>query len=89
VAHPRIDGWIAVAPPLSAMPGPRLASADHRPKHLLVAGHDQFSGPDAITASIDAWTNATVTVLASADHFLAGHLAAVGAFVVDRVVADT
>ena len=36
VAHPRADGWVAIAPPLAVMPGERIAGTDHRPKHLLV-----------------------------------------------------
>jgi uncharacterized protein len=74
VAHPRIDGWLAVAPPLAAMPGSRVAATDHRPKHLLLAGHDQYSPPDATADAIRSWRNVDTTVLASADHFLAGHL---------------
>jgi alpha/beta superfamily hydrolase len=80
VAHPRIDGWLAVAPPLAVMPGPRIAGADHRPKHLLVPGHDQFSPPDATAEAVAEWRNTDTTVLPSADHFLAGHLAQVVAW---------
>ena len=77
VAHPRIDGWLAVAPPLAVMPGARVAASDHRPKHLLIAGHDQFSPPEATTDATRDWRNTTSTVLGTADHFLAGHLGAV------------
>jgi alpha/beta superfamily hydrolase len=74
-----LQGWLAVAPPLAMMPGSRASSADPRPKHLLVAGHDQFSPPEPTAEAVDGWTNTDTTVLPSADHFLAGHL--------DRVVA--
>ncbi len=80
VTHPRIDGWVAIAPPLAALPGQVLAAGDHRPTHVLVARHDQFSPPDATLPIVADWTNAQVNVLESADHFLAGHLAAVGEF---------
>jgi len=85
VAHPRIDGWLAVAPPLAVMPGPRIAGSDHRPKHLLVPGHDQFSPPDATAEAVAAWRNTDTTVPPSADHFLAGHLAQVVAWAVAAV----
>ncbi|MEX1105375.1 MAG: alpha/beta hydrolase [Ilumatobacteraceae bacterium] len=85
VAHPRIDGWLGIAPPLAMMPGPRIAGTDHRPKHLLVAGHDQFSPPDATAAAVADWRSTTTTVLASADHFLSGHLDQVSAWAVAAV----
>lgn len=74
-----IEGWLAVAPPLAMMPGGRAAANEQQPKHLLVAGHDQFSPPGPTAEAVDGWTNTHTTVLPSADHFLAGHL--------DRVVA--
>ena len=82
VTHPRIDGWVAIAPPLAAMPGDVLAATDHRPKHVLVAGHDQFSPPEATLPLLATWENTTHAELGTADHFLAGHLGAVGEFVV-------
>jgi alpha/beta superfamily hydrolase len=74
-----LQGWLAVAPPLAMMPGPRASANDPRPKHLLVAGHDQFSPPDPTAEAVEGWASTGTTVLPSADHFLAGHL--------DRVVA--
>lgn len=74
-----LQGWLAVAPPLAMMPGARAAAQDPRPKHLLVAGHDQFSPPEPTAEAVDGWVATDTTVLPSADHFLNGHL--------DRVVA--
>jgi alpha/beta superfamily hydrolase len=75
VAHPRIDGWLAVAPPLAMMNGAPLAAADHRPKHLVVPRHDQYSPPEAVEPVVAEWANTSLVVVESADHFLAGHLA--------------
>lgn len=83
--HPDVIGWLAVAPPLAMMRGSRAAAVEPRPKHLLVAGHDQFSPPDPTAAAVDGWLATTTTVLPSADHFLAGHLDRVAAWAVDAV----
>ena len=87
VAHPRLDGWLAVAPPLAVMPGTRVAATDHRPKHLLVPGHDQFSPPAATAEAVADWRNTQTTVLPSADHFLAGHLDRVTGWAVGAISA--
>jgi alpha/beta superfamily hydrolase len=73
VGHPRVDGWVAVAPPLAAMPGARIAATDHRPKHLLVPQHDQYSSPAQTSAAVADWPNTSVDVIEAADHFLGGH----------------
>lgn len=86
VVHPAVHGWVAVAPPLAMAPTPRLAGTDHRPKHVLVPRHDQFGPPDAVLPVLDTWPNTTVDIVESADHFLLGHTAEVGA-VVARVIA--
>ncbi len=89
VVHPRLEGWLAVAPPLAMAATARLAGPDHRPKHLLVAGHDQFGGPDAIAGATAAWRSTHTRVLATADHFLAGHLAEVGRWAVAAISPST
>lgn len=83
VAHPRADGWVAVAPPFSAMPGAHVAGGDHRPKHLLVPRHDQYSSPEQTAAAVADWPATTIDVIEGADHFLNGHLQQVA----DRVAA--
>lgn len=74
VAHPRADGWVGIAPPLAAMPGGRVAATDHRPKHLLVPRHDQYSPPEKTAAAVADWPATTVEVVEGADHFLNGHM---------------
>ncbi|MEZ5251239.1 MAG: hypothetical protein R2713_19065 [Ilumatobacteraceae bacterium] len=87
-ATPDLRGWLAVAPPLAAMPGLRRAAADDRPTHLLVAGHDQFSPPAPTAEATAGWLATTTSVLASADHFLAGHLDRVVAWAIDALGLD-
>jgi alpha/beta superfamily hydrolase len=81
IDHPRVVAWIGVAPPLAIVPvGDMVAPTDPRPKHLLVAEHDQFNPPASAAGRIEGWTSTTMTVLPGADHFLGGAL--------DRVVAE-
>jgi alpha/beta superfamily hydrolase len=77
VTDPRIDGWFAVAPPLRDGAKAPLAAADHRPKRILAAEHDQFTPPPVARDVTGAWTNTTLDVVPMADHFLAGSLTAV------------
>lgn len=74
VVQSRIDGWVAVAPPLAMMNGSPLAAADHRPKHLVVPRHDQYSPPEAVEPAVASWANTSLVVVESADHFLTGSL---------------
>jgi len=71
----RITSKIAVAPPLSHM----LVDPPHQPTLLLVAEHDQFCPPSAVEPIIAAWPDATMEIIASADHFLAGRSTAAAA----------
>lgn len=75
LTDPRIDGWVAIAPPLRVLPVEELASAagaDPRPTLLLVPEHDQFRPPDAARAVTEGWTDTTIEVIDGADHFLVG-----------------
>ena len=74
----RIASVVAIAPPLSMMPAP----APDAPTLVLTPRHDQFCPPDEAEAIVGDWPNAEFGVVESADHFLAGHTAAVA----DRVV---
>jgi alpha/beta superfamily hydrolase len=74
VADPRAAGWVAVAPPLAMVSAVPLAATDHRPVHLLVPLHDQYSPPESVTPIAARWTATELVVIDSADHFLAGHL---------------
>jgi hypothetical protein len=78
VTDPRIDGWYAVAPPLATTaPGEVLAGADHRPKLLEAAEHDQYTPPAAMVEATAGWKATTVETVPMADHFLAGATALV------------
>jgi uncharacterized protein len=69
----RIVSRVAVAPPLSHM----HVDPPRQPTLVLVAEHDQFCPPSAAEPIVATWPIATVEIIASADHFLAGHARAV------------
>jgi len=77
VIEPRVSGWIAVAPPLTAMRSDVLAARDPRPKLVLAAEHDQFTPASAAEPIVSSWTNASIDTIANGDHFLAGRTRAV------------
>jgi alpha/beta superfamily hydrolase len=72
IADARVAGWFAVAPPLR-FGGFEAIAADPRPKVLMVPELDQFSPPARVTELTSGWSNASVTSLSGADHFLNGH----------------
>lgn len=74
VTHPRLDAWVAVAPPLGMREDDVASSHDPRPKRLLVPEHDQFSGPNDTRAKSAHWLSTSVQVIRMADHFLNGQL---------------
>lgn len=71
VSDPFVVGWLAVAPPLALLSPGVTASRDHRPKHLVVPRHDQFSAVEDLAAEIAGWTATTLDVAEGVDHFLA------------------
>ena len=71
VSNPAIAGWLAVAPPVGMMANRPTAANSHRPKHLLLPRHDQFTTAEALRAATADWTATAVTVLESVDHFIA------------------
>lgn len=88
VVEPRVNGWIAIAPPLAMAKGRILAAEDSRPKLVLAPAHDRFTDPAVARESVSGWTNATLEVLESTDHFLNGRTRAVaervGTWLVER-----
>lgn len=72
VTHPRVDAWVAVAPPLAMREGEIASAQDPRPKRLVVPEHDQFSGPADTRAKSAHWLTTSVQVVHMADHFLNG-----------------
>lgn len=73
VDHPVADRWIVVAPPLAIVAADDLvATRDPRPVTVIAGANDQFRGPDTLRPEMAGWSNATLHVVASADHFFAG-----------------
>lgn len=80
----RLDGVVAVAPPLRILPVDVLAAPrDGRPTLVLSPAHDQFCDPDHASSVVEGWPSTTVEPVAGCDHFLAGGVQRV----VDRVLA--
>jgi uncharacterized protein len=72
VADERITSRVAVAPPLSHM----AVEPPRQPTLVLVAEHDQFCPPSTVEPIVATWPDATMQIIASADHFLAGRATA-------------
>ncbi len=72
VGDERVAGWAAVAPPLKFGPPARAATGDPRPVLAVVPEHDQFNPPARLRSAVATWPDATVVVVAGADHFLVG-----------------
>ena len=72
VLDPRIAAWLAIAPPLRFVTDPDAVGADPRPKSLVLAEHDEFRPPDAVTAAVAGWRATDVTVVGGASHFFVG-----------------
>lgn len=80
VTDSRVAGWVAIAPPLrfrSSFP----AAGDARPKHLILAEHDEYRPPARVQQEVAAWSNTTTAVVAGASHFFVGRT--------DRVTTET
>ena len=80
VTDPRLAGWVAIAPPLRFRPA-FPAAEDGRPKHVVLAEHDEFRPAAQVQEEISTWSNTTTAVVAGASHFFVGRT--------DRVVAET
>ena len=73
VVEPRVEGWVAVAPPLS--PDRRvLSSNDPRPTLVAVPRHDQFCPPERTIEVTSDWTNTGIVTIETTDHFLTGRI---------------
>jgi uncharacterized protein len=91
VDHPRSLGWFVVSPVFRMFPPDQVvASTDPRPKHLVIAEHDQYAPPVGARESTRGWTATTIEVASMTDHFFgAGTQPVVDAFTrfVDEVTA--
>jgi uncharacterized protein len=76
---PRVTSIAAVAPPLGHMTGGQPTV----PVLVLAPAHDQFCPPESAITATAGWPDVVVEPVAMADHFLAGHTAAVA----ERVVS--
>jgi len=73
VGDERLDGWLAVAPPLrAAAVAEMVATTDPRPKLVLVPEHDQFRPPDSAAPIVESWKNTRLEIVAGGDHYLVG-----------------
>jgi alpha/beta superfamily hydrolase len=73
VADDRVDGWLAVAPPLrSSALAHLVASTDRRPTLVVVPEHDQFRPPDSAAPIVEAWKNTRLEIVPGGDHYLVG-----------------
>jgi alpha/beta superfamily hydrolase len=77
----RVDGWVAIAPPLRFAATFDGVAHDPRPKHLVLAQHDEFRAPPDVQEDVAAWTRTTTEVVPGASHFFVGRT--------DRVVDAT
>ena len=90
VRDPRVDAWIAIAPPLVVVHDVDGLTADPRPKLLALAQHDEYRDPAEVTEIAEHWANADVLVVGGASHFFMGRtdrLVEVAGSFVDRLVA--
>ncbi len=76
----RVAGWVGIAPPLRIRP-PYAAANDARPKHLVLAEHDEVRTPASVEEEVASWTATTVAVVLGASHFFVGRT--------DRVLRET
>jgi len=83
VVDDRLTGWVGIAPPLRfrAAADYERVGADPRPKLLILAAHDEFREPSAVTAEVSGWRATHVEVVPGASHFFVGRT--------DRVVELT
>jgi alpha/beta superfamily hydrolase len=75
VDHDAVRGWFVVAPPL-AIGSDFTERTDPRPVHIAAASNDQFRSADAAVEATSSWPQVEVHEITGADHFFAGHTAA-------------
>jgi alpha/beta superfamily hydrolase len=71
VTDAALTGWVAIAPPLRIRP-PYAAAQDTRPKHLVLAEHDEVRDPSDVQQEVASWTATSVAVVPGASHFFVG-----------------
>ncbi|MGH8978285.1 MAG: alpha/beta hydrolase [Acidimicrobiia bacterium] len=81
VIDARLGGWVGIAPPLRFGKAFDPVAHDPRPKHLVLAQHDEFRDPSDVETEVASWTRASTEIVPGASHFFIGRT--------DRVVAAT
>jgi uncharacterized protein len=81
VADPPVAAWVAIAPPLRFGSAIESVASDPRPKHLVLAQHDEFRAPSEVQTEVAPWNDTTVAVIPGASHFFVGRT--------DRVITAT
>lgn len=72
VDHPRVSGWLAVAPPLTLVDAESpLATTDPRPTVILTGTADDFSPASDVQRLTEGWAATRVIALPGENHFLA------------------
>jgi alpha/beta superfamily hydrolase len=77
----RVAGWVGIAPPLRFGAAFTSVASDARPKHLVLAQHDEFRAPEDVQREVATWTRTSTEVVPGASHFFIGRT--------DRVVDAT
>jgi alpha/beta superfamily hydrolase len=72
----RVAAWLVIAPPLRFADVGPLAD-DPRPKHLVLAEHDEYRPPAEIAAATTGWRATTIEIVTGASHFFVGRTDAV------------
>ena len=68
----RVDGWLAIAPPLRFRSDFDVVASDPRPKLFVLGAHDEIRPPDDLRQQVAGWTNTRVVVVPGASHFFIG-----------------
>ncbi len=76
----RVTGWVGIAPRCASGRRTRRQPTA-RPKHLVLAEHDEVRAPASVADEVASWTATTVAVVAGASHFFVGRT--------DRVLRET
>jgi alpha/beta superfamily hydrolase len=79
VTDERIDGWLAIAPPLRFRSDFDAVASDARPKLFVLGANDEVQDAHEVQRQVAGWTNTRVEIVPGASHFFMGRT--------DRVVA--
>jgi uncharacterized protein len=72
VPDPRLEAWMAIAPPLRFAADVDAVARDPRPKLLALAQHDEIRDPASVCEAIKGWVNTDVEIIGGATHFFVG-----------------